>query len=157
MRITNTILVCLLLVMVGGSCRMVESLTGNGKAGTVSDLWSDVPPISGASKTDLAMPLGARLMIRAAMQGKVSFIAFNTDKGPQEVEDFYTKERMKAAGWTASAQGCVGDTEDQKDQGAVCFYNRQDGNKKEGLAIVLAQDEKTKKTDIIYARIDLSE
>jgi hypothetical protein len=157
MRITNTILVCLLLVMVGGSCRMVESLTGNGKAGTVSDLWSDVPPISGASKTDLAMPLGARLMIRAAMQGKVSFIAFNTDKVPQEVEDFYSKERMKSAGWVASEQGCVGDTEDQKDQGAVCFYNRQDGKKKEGLAIVLAQDEKTKKTDIIYARIDLSE
>jgi hypothetical protein len=157
MRITNTILVCLLLVTVGGSCQMVQSLTGNGKAGTVSDLWSDVPPISGATKTDLALPLGARLMIRAAMQGKVSFIAFNTDKSPQEIEDFYSKERMKSAGWVASQQGCVGDTEDQKNQGAVCFYDRQDGKKREGLAIVLAQDEKTKRTDIIYARIDLTE
>lgn len=157
MRITNTILVCLLITMVSGSCRMVETLTGNGKAGTVSDLWSDVPPVSGATKTDLALPLGARLMIRAAMQGKVSFIAFNTEKGPQEVEDFYTKERMKSAGWVASEQGCVGDTEDQKSQGAVCFFNRQNGNKKEGLAIVLAQDEKSKQTDIFYVRIDLTE
>ena len=109
MRITNTILVCLLIVMVGGSCRMVETLTGNGKAGTVSALWSDVPSISGATKTDLALPLGARLIIRAAMQGKVSFIAFTTEKSAQEVQDFYTRERMKSAGWVASEQGCIGD------------------------------------------------
>src|ERR1043165_6896832 len=95
MRITNTILVCLLIVIVGGSCRMVETLTGNEKAGTVSALWSDVPSVSGATKTDLALPLGARLMIRAAMQGKVSFIAFTTEKSAQEVQDVYTKERMK--------------------------------------------------------------
>jgi hypothetical protein len=157
MRITNTILVCLLIVMVGGSCRMVETLTGNSKAGTVSALWSDVPPVAGATRTDLALPLGARLMIRAAMQGKVSFIAFNTEKSAQEVQDFYTKERMKSAGWVASEQGCVGDTEDQQSQGAVCLFNRQDGTKKEGLAIVLAQDEKSKQTDIFYARIDLTD
>jgi hypothetical protein len=157
MRVTNTILVCLLIATVCGSCRMVETLTGNGKAGTVSNLWSDVPPVSGATKTDLALPLGARLMIRAAMQGKVSFIAFATEKSTQEVQDFYTKERMKSAGWVASDRGCISDTEDQKSQGAVCLFNRQDGKKKEGLAIVLAQDEKSKQTDIFYARIDLTE
>lgn len=157
MRITNTILVCLLLAMVGGSCRMVENLTGNGKAGTVNALWSDVPPVSGATKTDLALPLGARMMIRAAMEGKVNFIAFTTEKSAQEVQDFYTKERMKSAGWVASDRGCISDTEDQKSQGAVCLFNRQDGKKKEGLAIVLAQDEKSKQTDIFYARIDLTE
>jgi hypothetical protein len=157
MRITNTILVCLLIATVCGSCRMVETLTGNGKAGTVNALWPDVPPVSGASQTDLALPLGARLMIRAAMQGKVSFIAFTTEKGAQEVQDFYTKERMKSAGWIASEQGCISDTEDQKSQGAVCLFNRQDGKKKEGLAIVLAQDEKSKQTDIFYVRIDLTE
>jgi hypothetical protein len=136
---------------------MVDTLTGNSKAGTVSALWSDVPPVSGATRTDLALPLGARLMIRAAMQGKVNFIAFATEKSAQEVQDFYTKERMKSAGWVASEQGCVGDTEDQESQGAVCFFNRQDGTKKEGLAIVLAQDEKSKQTDIFYARIDLTD
>ena len=157
MRITNTILICLLITMVSVSCRMLETLTGNGKAGTVSNLWSDVPPVSGATKTDLALPLGARLVIRAAMQGKASFIAFTTDESAQEVQDFYTKERMKSVGWIASEQGCVGDTEDQKSQGAVCFFHRQNGNEKEGLAIVLAQDEKSKQTDIFYARIDLTE
>ena len=80
-----------------------------------------------------------------------------TAKSAQEVEDFYTKERMKAAGWLANDRGCISDTEDQKSQGAVCLYSRQDGKKQEGLAIVLAQDEKSKQTDIFYARIDLTE
>jgi hypothetical protein len=157
MRITNTILVCLLIATMCGSCRMIDTLSGNSKAGTVDVLWPDVPPIAGATKTDLSLPLGARMAIRAAMQGKVSFIAFTTGKSAQEVQDFYTKERMKSAGWVANDRGCISDTEDQKSQGAVCFFNRQDGKKKEGLAIVLAQDEKSKQTDIFYVRIDLTE
>ncbi len=152
----NTILVLLLAVTACSSCRMIDTLTGSGKAGTVNSLWPDVPPIAGATKADLALPLGARLAIRAAMQGKVSFIAFSTEQTPQQVQDFYTKERMKAAGWTAE-QGCISDTEDKESQGAVCLFDRQSGSKKEGLAIVLAQDEKTKQTDIFYARIDLTE
>ena len=152
----NTILVLLLAVTACSSCRIIDTLTGNGKAGTVNSLWPDVPPIAGATKADLALPLGARLAIRAAMQGKVSFIAFSTEQTAQAVENFYTKERMKAAGWTG-AQGCISDTEDKESQGAVCLFDRQSGSKKEGLAIVLAQDEKSKQTDIFYARIDLTE
>ncbi|MBA3768876.1 MAG: hypothetical protein H0W99_18225 [Acidobacteria bacterium] len=136
---------------------MIETLTGDGKAGTVDSLWPDVPPIEGATKADLAIPLGARLMIRAAMQGKINFIAFTTDKSVQEIQDFYTRERMKSAGWTASEKGCVSDTEEKKSQGAACFFNRRDESKKEGLAIVLAQDEKSKQTDIFYVRVDLTE
>jgi hypothetical protein len=101
--------------------------------------------------------LGARLALRAAMQGKINFIAFTTSKSAQDVKDFYNADRMKAAGWTPNEKGCIGDTEDQKNQGAVCFFQRQDGNTKEGLAIILAEDEKTKQTDIFYARIDMTD
>lgn len=148
-----------LLLLLGSviSCRMVESLTGGEKAGTVSSLWPDVPPFPQATKSDLAIPLGARLMLRAAMQGKINFIAFTTPKSAQEVKDFYTVDTMKSAGWTPSQKGCLGDTEDQKNQGAVCLYQRQDAGKKEGLAIIVAEDEKTKQTNIFYARIDLTE
>jgi len=157
MRVANTILIALLIAAGCSSCRMIDTLTGNSKAGTVDSLWPDVPPIVGATKTDLALPLGARMMIRAAMQGKVSFIAFTTDKSAQEVQDFYSRERMKSAGWIANDRGCSSVTGDQKSQGAVCLFNRQVGKKKEGLAIVLAQDAKSKQTDIFYARIDLTE
>ena len=91
------------------------------------------------------------------MQGKINFIAFTTDQSPQDVQNFYSNDRMKTAGWTPSEKGCVGDTEEKDTHGAVCFFKRKDGTKEEGLAIVLAQDEKTKKTEIFYARIELPE
>ena len=152
-----TVLLGLILILgVVVSCRMVESLTGNKNAGTVSSLWPDVPPFEGAKKADLQIPLGARLAMRAMMQGKINFIAFTSDKSAQDVQNFYSNERMKAAGWTPTDKGCVGDTQNEKSQGAVCFYQRKDKGLQEGLAIVLAQDEKTKETDIFYARIDMT-
>lgn len=157
MRASTPILALILVLAVATSCRFVETLSGGSKAGTVSSLWPDVPPLAGATKADLEIPLGARLAIRAMTQGKMNFIAFTTDQSAQDVQAFYSNERMKAAGWTPSDKGCVGDTEDKDNQGAVCLFKRKDGKKEEGLAIVVAQDEKTKKTQIFYARIDLTE
>ena len=136
---------------------MVESLTGGEKAGTVSNLWPDVPAFPGATKADLAIPLGMRLILRAAMQGKINFIAFTTSKSAQEVKDFYTPALMTSSGWKVNEKGCLGDTEDEKSQGAVCVFERRDGTKKEGLAIIVAEDKKTKLTNIFYARIDVTE
>ncbi len=155
MRASTPILALMLVLAVAISCRLTETLTGDPRAGTVSSLWPDVPPLAGATKADLEIPLGARLAIRAMMQGKINFIAFTTDQSAQDVQDFYSNDRMKAAGWTPSDKGCVGDTEDKDNHGAVCLFKRKDGKKEEGLAIVLAQDEKTKKTEIFYVRIDL--
>jgi hypothetical protein len=157
MRASTPILALILVLAVGISCRLAERLAGDPKAGTVSSLWPDVPPLAGATKADLEIPLGARLAIRAMMQGKINFIAFTTDQSAQDVKAFYSNERMKAAGWTPSDKGCIGDTEDKDNHGAVCLFKRKDGNKEEGLAIILAQDEKTKKTEIFYARIELPE
>jgi ABC-type sugar transport system substrate-binding protein len=53
----------------------------------------------------------------ALSKGKINFIAFNTTRSAQEVKDFYSAERMKTAGWTPNEKGCIGDTEDKKDQG----------------------------------------
>lgn len=157
MRASTSILALILVTAVALSCGLAEKLTGDPKAGTVSSLWPDVPPLEGATKADLEIPLGARLMIRAMMQGKINFIAFMTDQSAQDVQDFYSNERMKAAGWTPSDKGCVGDTEDKESHGAICLFKRKDGNKEEGLAIVVALDEKTKKTEIFYARIDMTQ
>ena len=157
MRKTTTILALVLLVSVVVSCRLLETLTGNEKEGTVSSLWPDVPPFAGAQKADLKIPLGARLILRAAMKGKINFIAFTTDKSAQDVKDFYTADRMKQTGWTPNDKGCTGDAEDKKNQGAVCFFTRKEGDKQEGLAIIVGQDEKTKQTQIFYARIDMTQ
>jgi hypothetical protein len=157
MKRKNAVLVCLLVLSFGLSCRLVESLSGNESAGTVENLWADVPAIDDATKSDLAIPLGARLLIRTMMQGKVNFIAFTTSRSAQEVRDFYNRERMLTSGWKAGDTGCIGDNEEKSSQGVVCFFNRKDNFREEGLAIIVAQDEKTNQTDIFYVRIDMTE
>ena len=64
MKSTTSILALILVLAVAVSCRFTEILTGDPKAGTVSSLWPDVPPLGGATKADLEIPLGARLAIR---------------------------------------------------------------------------------------------
>jgi hypothetical protein len=156
MRISASILALTLILGVALSCKLGERLAGDKNAGTVSTLWPDVPPFQGATKADLEIPLGARLFIRGMMRGKVNFISFRTNKSAQEVKDFYSKERMMAAGWTIDEKGCVGDTEEAENHGAVCLFQRKDGGKDEGLAIIVAQDEKLPETNIFYARVDMT-
>jgi hypothetical protein len=156
MRTSASLLALFLMLGVVVSCKLSERLMGDKNAGTVSNLWPDVPPFAGATKTDMEIPLGARLLIRTMFQGKINFISFRTDKPAQEVKDFYSKDRMKAAGWTADEKGCTGDTEDTKNHGAICLYQKKEAGKDEGLAIIVAQDEKLPETNIFYARIDLT-
>ena len=156
MRVTGSILALALVLGVGLSCRLAERLGGDKNSGTVSTLWPDVPPMEGATKSDMEIPLGARLLIRAVSQGNINFISFRTNKTAQEVKDFYSKDRMKAAGWSIDDKGCVGDTEDSQNHGAICLFNRKDGEKREGLAIIVAQDEKLPETNIFYARVDMT-
>jgi hypothetical protein len=153
MKASASILALTLILGVGISCKLSERLVGDKNSGTVSELWSDVPPFQGATKVDQEIPLGARLMVRAMTRGKVGFISFRTNKSAQEVKDFYSADRMKTAGWTADDKGCVGDTEDTKNHGAVCVFTRRDSGKEETLAIIVAQDEKLPDTNIFYARV----
>ena len=157
MRASASLLALALVFGVAISCKLSERLAGDKNAGTVSELWPDVPPFQGATKAELEIPLGVRLLLRGMSQGKVNFISFRTDKPAQEVKDFYSIERMKAAGWSANDKGCTGDTEDSKNHGAVCLFSRRDGGKEEGLAIIVAQDEKLPDTNIFYARIDTTQ
>ena len=157
MRASASLLALALIFGVAISCRLSERLAGDKNAGTVSQLWPDVPPLEGATKADLEIPLGVRLMIRTMAQGKVNFISFRTSKTAQEVKDFYSNDRMKAAGWLANDKGCVGDTEDTKNHGAMCLFSRKDKGKEEALAIIVAQDEKLPETNIFYARVDATQ
>src|SRR6476469_2248578 len=83
MRVTGSLLALALVLGVGISCKLAERLGGDKNAGTVSTLWPDVPPFEGATKADLEIPLGARLMIRAFSQGAINFISFRTNKTAQ--------------------------------------------------------------------------
>jgi len=157
-----TIVVAMLSLM---GCGMLGSLLNNTSgSGTVSSLWSDVPPLQGAARTNLEMPLAFRLMIQAAFKGGIDYIAYTTNQTPDAVRNFYSVERMKSNGWQAadlsgtpgSQQSCVGDQQGAGSSGDLCLFAKQDGNKEVLLAIVVAEDAKTKQADVFYARIDAS-
>ena len=156
------ILVVMLSLM---GCGMLGSLLNNtSSSGTVSSLWSDVPPLQGAAKTNLEMPLAFRLMIQATFRGGIDYIAYTTSQTPDEVRGFYSVERMKSTGWQTAdlagnqgtQQSCVGDQQGAGSSGELCVFAKQDGNKEILLAIVVAEDAQTKHADVFYARIDAS-
>ena len=140
MRASASLLALILIFGVAISCKLSEKLAGDKNAGTVSELWTDVPPFQGATKAEIEIPLGMRLLIRGMTQGKVNFISFRTNKPAQEVKDFYSVERMKAVGWIANDKGCTGDTEDTKNHGALCLFSKKNNGKEEARAIIVAQD-----------------
>lgn len=139
------------------ACGMVSSLLGGGSAGTVNDLWDDVPRMDGMTKADMDMPLAARLTLQAIMQGRVNFIAYTTDATPQAVFDYYTADRMSAEGWSAQeGMGCFSASE-SADEGTICVFTKDEDGKNEVLAIVSSPDTESNKTAIFFARIDATE
>ena len=157
MRASASLLALTLILGVAISCKLSERLAGDKNAGTVSELWADVPPLPGATKIEAEIPLGVRLVIRGMIHGKVNFISFRSDKSAEEVRNFYSNDRMKAAGWGETDKGCSDDTHDAKNHSLICLFSRNTGGKEERLAIVVAQDEDAPETNIFYARIDTTQ
>lgn len=138
------------------SCGIIDSLLGGGGAGTVASLWPDVPPLDGAAKADLQLPAAAKIFIQAAFQGKLEFIAYATAKSPQDVQTFYSNERMQSAGWNAEAGGCANTGATGAVNAAFCLFGKKESGRDIGLVIAVTQDEKTKQTQIFYVRIDIT-
>ena len=145
------------------ACGIVNSLVG-GSAGTTSSLWADVPAFPGAGKANLDLPLAMKLVVQAAFQGKLEFIAYTTTKTPADIQAFYTPERMKSSGWSTDSGGCTtgsgsgssSGSSSSGGEGTLCFFGKKDGSKEYGLAIIAAQEDKTKPTQIFYVRIDIT-
>ncbi len=156
------------LVLFSISCALtsgVGNLVSGGKnAGTVNDLWSDVPKMDGMSKVNVDLPLTARLAIQAFVrassqgEGTLDFIAYNTKSTSEEVQSFYTVDRMTQAGWNMSDQtGCQGQQEvtTSLPNSGICFFGKDNGNGKSSyLVIFIGQDDKTKETQLFFIRVE---
>ena len=139
------------------ACGIINTLTCGGGPGTVSTLWADVPAFTGASKANLDLPLPAKLAVQGVFQGKLDFISYTTGSPMQDVQNFYSAERMQATGWNAESGGCTGNASaNPLPQGAFCFFGKKEEGKDIGLAIVITQDDKTRQTQIFYVRIDVT-
>ena len=87
------------------------------------------------------------------LRGNNEFIVRTTSKTPQEVKDFYTKERMQAVGWNPdTSAGCEGDAGTSGMEN-MCFFGKKERSKDGGLAIIIVQDVKTMQTQLFYGRV----
>ncbi len=148
---TLALSVAMLMTM---ACSAISGLISGGGAGTVSDLWPDVPPFAGAAKANLELPLAAQIGLNAVLQGKFNFIAFTTKSQPADVSAFYTKQRMQVAGWAADSPGCNNSTSNGATNGAICIFTRKQAGKDIAVAIFVAKEDATKDTQIFYARVE---
>ncbi len=144
-------------------CGIANALLGGKTSGTVDDLWADVPRLDNLTKSNIDLPISTRLIIKTAVSaamgkdgGDFNFIAFTTGKTPKEVMDFYTTQRMTAAGWNSTdVPGCTSDTSGATQaMGSLCIFAKQVDKKGTALVIVVAQDESTKQTQLFYVRFE---
>jgi hypothetical protein len=156
---TMALAATVLFTMACGALNTVTNLATGGGAGTVSELWKDVPPMDGAAKADLQLPVIATLAMRTMAQGKADFIAFTTEKTAEDVGKFYTAELMKTNSWEAvngTTTPCTTAKDDKGNGFTVCPFSKKADGKEEVLGIIAVPDEATKKTSIFYVRIDTS-
>lgn len=160
MKTRNLLALSLALLMFAAACNLTSLIPGGGSAGTVSTLWSDVPPFEGATHENIDLPLPARIALQAMLRGQLEFIVYTTPQSVQAVKDFYTKERMAAVGWDADeSAGCEisssGEAQSQSPVQDMCFFSKREGNREIGLVILLIRDDKAAKTQIFYARVNI--
>jgi hypothetical protein len=168
---TGIFIVVSVLVLSSLACSLSGLIPGVGGsssgAGTVTDLWPDVPKMDGITILQQDIPLEIRLVVQtffaaaSGNQGSINFIAYSTDKTPADVVAYYSTDRMKSAGWDSTNQtGCISDTSSSTPtiQGGMCLFGKTaKDNTGTLLAIVPSVDSTTKKTDIFFARIELKD
>jgi len=131
-----------------------QAVSGGKPAGTVADLWSDVPKMDGMNKVNMDLPLPAQLAIKAIAQGNLDFIAYTTNKTPADVVNFYSADRMKSAGWNSDSSGCSASAGTTGGAGGgICVFERTISGKDNVLMIVIAQDDQSKQTQLFFVRV----
>lgn len=170
-------LLMLVLVLTSLACGPLNSVVdratgGGGPMQAASDLWSDVPKMDGLTASQMDMPLFAKVIFNTIVgnlgllnpqgedrtTGKVDWIAFDTGKTPDEVQAFYTPERMADNGWdktdqTACFQGSkFGVTE----AGSVCLFTKQQDSVQTQLVIITAKAEQANTNHVFFIRLESS-
>jgi hypothetical protein len=177
MRVNKSLVGLLtLLILASMACGLTDTVInqatgGNNNFQTVSSLWSDVPPMDGLTPSQMDnMPAFVKLAMRLILgnlgrlnpqgqdqsTGMIDWIAFTTDKSPQDVQNFYTNDLMTTSGWDSNADApCISGSQQGAAQvGVICVFAKTQNSSSVQLAILTAQDEKTKQTTVFYLRLE---
>lgn len=165
------ILLCVIvLAAVSLACGLVNTVVNKAIGGgdnmrAVSQLWNDVPTMDGmGAAQQIQMPIWLKAITGPILDGILKgsdegssaghwdWTAFTLKgKTPQDVQDFYTPERMAQSGWQQSESGCTA----LADQGSLCIFSKkgQDG-KTTGLVIIAATDDDKKEMSVFFLRAE---
>jgi hypothetical protein len=154
----------------GGAINQVAG--GDNNLQKTASLWSDVPQMDGLNPSNLdSMPPFIKLAMRFILgnlgrlnpqgtdqtTGNIDWIVFTTNKTPDDVKNFYTNARMVASGWDDAGQEstCVNGSDAGYSQiGVFCAFAKQKENIQ--LAVIAAQDDQTKQTNVFFLRLQAS-
>lgn len=175
MKITKySAAVLALFVLLSLACGLLDTavnkaVDSNNNFTKTASLWSDVPQMDGLKPSELeSMPPFLKLALRFILgnlgklnpQGQdqttanIDWVAFTTDKTPDDVSGFYTNERMVASGWDDAGQDstCVSGSESGYSQiGVFCVFVKQKENTQ--LVLVAAPDEQSGQTTVFFLRL----
>ncbi len=167
-RLTLSLALSALLLGTLTGCGLIENVLGGGGRQT-STMWADVPMPSDMTQLNKSqLPLPIRLIFQALLQsspqtGNVQLenfevIVYETPKTTSEITQFYTNERMAAAGWNMPDMGCADSAALGADAGfAGCMFGKQNGNTKTFLGIMANTDPARNVTEVYYIRIQSTE
>ena len=173
MRKFLTFVLLAALLLASQSCRIVKTLTGEDlNLKKVGDLWSDVPKMDGLTSSEEGMPIYVKLLMRTALNnlyrlnkknedrtpGTGDWAVFSTTKSPQDVQGFYTNDRMTTFGkWDASKNSTCLNGSEYRFSGVACVFAKNENKHGIGLLIVAAQDEQKKQTNVFFVRVETDE
>ncbi len=149
---------------------VTNTVTGGSNYRQAASMWSDVPQMDGLTPNQVAdLPAGVKLIMRVVLgnlgrlnsagqdqsTGNIDWLAFNSTGTPTDVMNYYTADRMTAAGWDqADSAGCE-NSGSGSDQGSVfCVFGKQANGLQTYVAIIATQDATTKQTSVFFLRLE---
>lgn len=160
----------ILLILVVMSCNLAEKFVPGGTdMKRTAELWSDVPRMDGLAHSDMELPVAIKIVIRTALNNlwrlnkegedktpaTGDWIVFTYDGKLADVQNFYTNARMTSFGnWEASKESTCLDGKSNGIDGVLCMFEKTADRKQIGLAIIAMQDDKAKKTNVFFLRIE---
>jgi len=171
MKKVSSVFGVMILMFAVMSCGLINRFTNGGVENLqrAEDLWPDVPRMDGLEHSDMELPMTVKFIMRAMIdnlwrlnkegedktRGDADWVVFSTAKLPADVQSFYTNDRMTSeGGWEASKKQTCYDGKDKGWPGILCGYQKKEGGKEVALLIIAGQDEKTKRTNVFYVRIE---
>ncbi len=156
------------------ACGLINSVTntvaGGGNYKQAAAMWSDVPQMDGLTPNQAAdLPAGVKLIMQLVLgnlgklnpsgqdqsTGSIDWLAFNSTGTPNDVQNFYTTDRMTSAGWDQTdSSGCQNTSSGGTGQGDVfCVFGKQANGLQTYVAIIATQDANTQQTSVFFLRL----